>query len=180
MELIDGKKKKRLIARLSHAYEVHRGRMYAAAFAILQDETDAEEAVIKTFERLIKHPEYITDPESEKTGRLLILLAEHQATDRYRKNKKHPMFAYEQLEAVCGEASCIDQIEDAALLQAALARLSQQHREVLLLKFSHGYENDEIAQMLGISEAAVRKRISRAKAQLRPICEEYGLIEKEE
>ena len=68
MEFFDRKKRKAQIARLARAYEKHRGRMFAAAFAILQNDTDAEEAVIKTFERLIKHPEYISDPESEKTA----------------------------------------------------------------------------------------------------------------
>ena len=178
MKFFDRKRKQ--LEKLSLAYETHRSRMFAAAYTILRNEADAEEAIIKTFERLLKYPQYIDNPLSEQTGRLLVILAKHQAIDRYRRNRKFPQISYEEVENICKDESEFEQLETAELLNLALEKLPQIYKEVLLLKFSHGYENDEIAKMLDISEAAVRKRISRAREKLRPICEEYGLIEKEE
>ena len=44
--------------------------------------------------------------------------------------------------------------------------MPEQYREIFLLKYSQGFENNEIAKLLGVSEPLVRKRISRGKAFL--------------
>lgn len=44
-------------------------------------------------------------------------------------------------------------------------------RDVMLLKFYHGYENREIAKMLDITEDAVRKRIERGRRELKILLE---------
>jgi RNA polymerase sigma factor (sigma-70 family) len=52
-------------------------------------------------------------------------------------------------------------------LQEALASLSQGYREVLMLHYFGGMNSVDIARSLGTSPTAVRKRLSRARAQLR-------------
>jgi RNA polymerase sigma-70 factor, ECF subfamily len=59
------------------------------------------------------------------------------------------------------EASC----EDDLSLQAALARLADADREVLLLAAS-GLEHGALAEALGVSPAAVRQRLTRARRRL--------------
>ena len=44
-----------------------------------------------------------------------------------------------------------------------LKNLPVKYRDVFLLKYSGNMENGEIAQLLGITEETVRKRISRGK-----------------
>jgi RNA polymerase sigma-70 factor, ECF subfamily len=48
----------------------------------------------------------------------------------------------------------------------AFARLPEVHREVLLLHFVEGLDTAGVARVLGLREDAVRKRLSRARAQL--------------
>ena len=48
----------------------------------------------------------------------------------------------------------------------AIKHMPELYRDVFLLKYSSGYENREIADILEISEASVRKRISRGKKKL--------------
>lgn len=48
----------------------------------------------------------------------------------------------------------------------AFASLADAHREVLLLAAAEGLETAEIAAILGLREDAVRKRLSRARAEL--------------
>lgn len=52
-------------------------------------------------------------------------------------------------------------------LADAMAALPAQYREVLLLRYEHGYAVREIAPMLGVKQDAVQKLLWRAKAALR-------------
>lgn len=52
---------------------------------------------------------------------------------------------------------------------AALARLADRDREVLELAAWEGLQPREIAQVLGISDIAVRSRLSRSRARLRKL-----------
>ncbi len=57
--------------------------------------------------------------------------------------------------------------EDTARVRAELARLPAETRELLLLRFGDGLRFAEVAQLMGLSEAAVRQRTSRAVRELR-------------
>jgi len=54
---------------------------------------------------------------------------------------------------------------------SALYKLSLGHRQVITMQLE-GFTHNEIAQVLGINEAAIAKRASRAKQQLEHILEE--------
>ncbi len=62
--------------------------------------------------------------------------------------------------------------ERAEIVQAALARLPEAAREVIVLHDYEGLGHDRVAELLGVSHAAVRKRYSRALAALGEILEE--------
>jgi RNA polymerase sigma-70 factor (ECF subfamily) len=53
------------------------------------------------------------------------------------------------------------------LVRTALARLSRQDAEVLLLKYSEDWTYRDLAAHLGISESAVEARLHRARSRLR-------------
>ena len=54
----------------------------------------------------------------------------------------------------------------------AIASLPDRYRELLLLKYDTGYSEKEIAQLLGMTEANVKKTIQRAKAKLQTLLDE--------
>jgi RNA polymerase sigma-70 factor (ECF subfamily) len=58
------------------------------------------------------------------------------------------------------------------VLSDALAELSDEHREVIVLHHLHGLGWDELARRLGCSSGAVRMLWTRALKQLRPLMEE--------
>ncbi|MEH1029046.1 RNA polymerase sigma factor [Micromonospora profundi] len=60
-----------------------------------------------------------------------------------------------------------NEVPERLTVRAALARLSDQDRELLMLTFWEGLEPREAAEVLGISPAAVRTRLSRARGRLR-------------
>ena len=63
--------------------------------------------------------------------------------------------------------------EDAARIHAALDRLEQPHREVLVLRFLEEMSYDEISQIVDCPVGTVRSRIYYAKAALERLLQDY-------
>jgi RNA polymerase sigma factor (sigma-70 family) len=61
-------------------------------------------------------------------------------------------------------------LREAERTSAAFARLPEAHREVLLLCVVEGLDGSAAARALSCSEAAVRKRLSRARRELAELC----------
>lgn len=64
-------------------------------------------------------------------------------------------------------ADRLERQERAEQVQAALARLSEEHRSVLVLREIDGYCYEEIAEMLEVPVGTVRSRLHRARLMLR-------------
>ncbi len=61
----------------------------------------------------------------------------------------------------------LERKESRQALQAGLATLSPEHREVLLLRETEGLSYQEIARCLGLEDGTVKSRIARARMSLR-------------
>ena len=57
--------------------------------------------------------------------------------------------------------------DDGDDLAQAMAKLPRRYQDILLLRYDNGYSTRELAKMLGMSYAAVRKLLWRAKEALR-------------
>lgn len=66
-----------------------------------------------------------------------------------------------------GEA--IERSEEEAKLQAALNRLSAEHRTVLILKDIEGQKYEEIAEILDVPIGTIRSRLHRARLELKDL-----------
>jgi len=65
--------------------------------------------------------------------------------------------------------SAIERSEDERQLAAAIARLSPEHREVLLLKDIDGLKYEDIAELLSVPIGTIRSRLHRARLELREL-----------
>lgn len=63
----------------------------------------------------------------------------------------------------------LERSEEDAQLQAALNRLSPEHRAVLILKELEGQKYEDIAQVLDVPVGTVRSRLHRARMELREL-----------
>jgi RNA polymerase sigma-70 factor, ECF subfamily len=100
------------------------------------------------------------------------------------KRKKRPSIS---LEMHAGEAgidpddpselvkpgAALERSEDERQLAAALARLSPEHREVLLLKDIEGLKYEDIAVLLAVPIGTIRSRLHRARLELRDLLVPY-------
>ena len=62
-----------------------------------------------------------------------------------------------------------ERTETQTAVRSALSALSDEHRQVLLLRYMQELDYGEIAVALGISEGTVKSRINRAKARLKEL-----------
>ncbi len=62
--------------------------------------------------------------------------------------------------------------EQAGWLEAGLARLPEEHREVLLLRVVHGLSAAEVAAVTGLQEGQVHSQVSYARKRLRAALDE--------
>jgi RNA polymerase sigma-70 factor (ECF subfamily) len=73
------------------------------------------------------------------------------------------------VEGVAALMAAPDKTLERLSIDAALYRLSDEHRTVFLLKEVEGYDHAEIAELLGISTANSEVRLHRARRQLRDL-----------
>lgn len=69
----------------------------------------------------------------------------------------------------------IQRFEDDAMLQAALNRLSPEHRAVLVLKEIEGQKYEDIALILDVPIGTIRSRLHRARSELRELLQTEGM-----
>lgn len=154
-------------------YEKYKYLMFSIAMDILKDQHSAEDAVQEAFVKILKHYEKIDDIESDRTKRLIITITKNCAIDIYRKRSRqwnsetdiekiiHLEHRDSYFAVESGRYKWIDKLPD-------------MYKEVLILKYSSGFSNTEIAEILEVSEVNVRKRISRARKLLKKNIEERG------
>lgn len=98
----------------------------------------------------------------------LFRIARNATIDHARRHR--PTLPWDAL----GDAAAPDDVEGAVLdreararLGALLAELSPDERELLALRFAAGLSSREIAAVVGASEAAVKKRLTRSIQRLK-------------
>ncbi len=156
--------------------ERHERRVFAVAWSRLGDATLAEEATQEAFIRGYRRLWLLGD--GAKFSGWIASVARNVAINlglRHRRelNKRerwaleHPGPASDH-----GENPEVDPLHSPEALRQTLAELPTAHRECLVLFYLEGKSGTEAATALGISEAALRVRLHRARAALRERLEE--------
>ncbi len=66
--------------------------------------------------------------------------------------------------------------ETTNIVNQAIAALSEEHRNIIIMREIEGYSYDEIADFLGLEEGTVKSRLSRARNALKKQLLRYNLI----
>ena len=148
-------------------YEKYRYLMMKVAYDVLGDNYLAEDAVHEAFIKVAKNMAKIGEADAQETKRYLITITKNATIDIYRKRKvqmKREIFVdelgEENLPLNYMETNLDNQILD------ILKNLPVKYRDVFLLKYSSKLDNNEIAEILNISEGTIRQRLTRGKAML--------------
>lgn len=157
--------------RFEALYYKYRGFMLRIAAKILHGEQDAEDAVHNAFLSIARNMKLLPpEADSPRMRGFIYIVTENKAIDilrdRGRRQNEEPLEDQ--------PLSVLSQEDDR--LAWCISQLPPRYREVILLKYSHGYSTREIADIFGISPAAASKLDQRAKARLRELCEKEGLL----
>lgn len=123
--------------------------------------------------RIIVNLDKINETDCHKTRAFLVVIVEHIAIDIYRKRKREDMISFDELELYISDNTGLqDEVVDE--VSSAILKLPVNYSTVLRLKYSQGYNDAEISEILDITEDNVRQRISRAKKKLGQLLQKEG------
>lgn len=153
----------------------YQDRLYNIAFRVVGNPEDAadvvQDAFVNAFQSLASfkgESEFFT---------WLYRIAFNTAISQ--KRKKRPTISldaardgeagYDPAAGTPDAGATLERAEDERVLTAAIAKLSDEHRAVLVLKDIDGAKYEEIAATLGIPIGTVRSRLHRARLELRQL-----------
>lgn len=149
----------------------------AAAYALLSDAEAARDAAQESFLEAAQSLPLLREP--DKFANWVYGIARRKAIYTLRRRKLHQsaiLIKQEQARAQPDKSDPrlpIVSNERGEVVRQALARLPEIYREVLVLRYMDGRSAEEITSILGLSTAAVEKRLARAKSLLREHLKEW-------
>jgi RNA polymerase sigma-70 factor, ECF subfamily len=151
----------------------HSRLVYRIAYSVLRRHHDAEDAAQETFMRVLRYRSKLAHVRDPKTW--LARIAWRVAVDRSRHQGRVQEVALENPERRIPEIASGDHsaeetlhgTEISATLEKLIAALPAKLREPLILSTVKEMSPREVAETLGINEAAVRSRVFRARQILK-------------
>lgn len=162
-------------SKFERLYNTYKQIMFYKAKEVLRDNHLAEDAVHQAFINIIKNLDKIDENNCHKTKAFIVIVTENSAIDMYRKLKKEKNIPIDDVEYEIKDmtysAEDIFEENNESTIIKAITSLPVNYSLVIRLKYSHGYSDKEVSQILDITEDNVRKRISRGKKKLEEIFE---------
>jgi RNA polymerase sigma-70 factor (ECF subfamily) len=155
-------------------YDLYIDKIYRFVYFKVSDQELAQDFTSEVF---LKTWEYInTGKEINNLNALLYATARNIVIDHYRRKSQHNVSIDEVIEQT-EEVLAVDISEglmnkiDVQMLEQFLKELKDEYREVLLLKYIEDFDLQEIAQIMGKKNGAVRVLLHRATKSLKDLLE---------
>lgn len=155
---------------LEQLFRQHYDQIFRTAYRVTGNANDAEDVLQTVFLRLVRRKnelEFAPNPQA-----YLLRAAINASLDIVRARSLNQMVPIDEVTPEQfatnhnPEAQHSDR-ELRALIQGEISKLSPNAAEMFVLKYFEGYENKEIAKMLGTSHLVVGVLLHRARAQVK-------------
>lgn len=174
---------KDIIQKAERLYFKYRNLMFKEAFAILDDKTLAEDAIMESFERVMKSLHKIDENDVPATRNFLAVICRNVAKDIYKREKQNGGLATaegkESLDNIEGAYSSVEDIvvrrETLKTVLGAISNLPPDYKDVFMLRRVYGIGREEIANIFGITVPAVKYRLQKAKKMILDELEKEGV-----
>lgn len=144
--------------------------MYALAFSVVKNESDAAEVISESLYRAYKNMHTLKNMSSFKPW--ILRIVHNTAVELIRKNSK--IIPMNELEDACDD-SCENETATRLTVKNAVDRLKQPYRTVVVLFYYENLSVSKIAQITGANVVSVRQQLSRARKMLREtLKEDFG------
>lgn len=164
-------------SKLEQLYNEYEQLLYRVALNYLRDEYRAEDAVHDTFLKLIDHLDGIETVKCPQTKRFLVIIIKNICINMLDNKSRRPELyivndqEQQLVEALPDPYSNTEDVycEQYEIMQVAEAvrTLPQLLKNTITLYVAGGYTMKEIAEIEGCSVETVKKRIQRARVQIR-------------
>lgn len=159
----------------------YHARCLRVATHLLADSDEAEDAVQDAFVRAYRHLGSYRPRgnEGDSFGPWLLRILVNQCRTRSARMARYARFDAEPsarlsgVEAELSAESDHDAAERRTDLAQALALLSPEHREAVVLRFADELSYDEMASITGVGVSALKMRVQRACTRLRALLAEH-------
>jgi RNA polymerase sigma-70 factor (ECF subfamily) len=155
----------------SKAFDVlvnrHADRLFRLAYSLLGNAADSEDVLQETFAGAYRGMNGFEGRSSVGTWLTRILVTQ---AAKWRRDRKRPVERLDdQAASQSGEVATDRRLD----LQAALDRLSPEHRQVLVLREFEKMSYEEMAEVIGVPRGTVESRLHRARGELREQLKAY-------
>jgi RNA polymerase sigma-70 factor (ECF subfamily) len=147
---------------------IHSRRLFAVAYGVLQNATEAEDVVQETFLKAWQTRRKVREP--ARFDPWLTAIARNRACDLLRRRRGVPLsgesgdFPDESLPVAGAE---MDDAERGRRIHGALASLPEHYRVALSLRYLEGKDCRAVETEMGLSNGALRGVLARALETLR-------------
>jgi RNA polymerase sigma factor (sigma-70 family) len=154
-------------------FERYHRPLFAFLYHMTGHASSSEDLVQNVFYRMLKYRHTFTGDGEFRTW--MYHLARNVLNDSVRQNRRAPYHddVTALAEKLGGGMAADEQLEkkqEEEMLRGALAKLSPEYREVLILSRFQELKYEEIARILNTTEGAIKVRVHRAMNELKNIC----------
>ena len=151
--------------KFNRLYKKYKNYVFVICNNILNDSNWSEDATQETFLSVNDNLSKIEDIDSNRTKGYLAIIARNKSIDFYNK-KKNLVFTEDQVfENNIQNIDPLDNMYYENLLKL-IKNLKIEYSNILMLRYVHDMEYEEIAKTLNITQSNARKRVERAKKSL--------------
>ena len=138
--------------------------MFRLSRNILENPTDAEDAVAEAMMRAWEKRNQIKDV--EKFGKWMVSIVVNVSKDMRIAREKEKLIGNKEL------AACIDKEQEESMdLWSLVPEISEVYRIAFLLYYYAGYSVKEISDVLHVAEGTIKSRLSRAREEFKRMLE---------
>jgi RNA polymerase sigma-70 factor (ECF subfamily) len=138
---------------------------------MVRDPELADDLLQQTFVTALQTWPQLADVDNPEAW--LFRVARNHALQALRRRRRW-LRAVQRFATGITEQPNTDDAEALALRDLLIRELSPDDRSLVLLRYVHGYSGQELADVLGVSAAAVRQRLSRATRHLAAVMTAMG------
>lgn len=149
-------------------YKLYSKAMYNVGYRITRSEEDAEDVLQEAFVNAFRN---IGSYRGDATfGAWLKRIVVNKAINALAK-KKHESIPDDENWDIPDEESTVDYGDDLTVerVRKGIEQLPDGYRSVLSLYLLEGYDHQEIAEIMGITESTSKSQLNRAKSKLREL-----------
>ncbi|MBQ4152723.1 MAG: RNA polymerase sigma factor [Oscillospiraceae bacterium] len=161
-------KKRDLENEFEEKYNQYGNMLYKIAFLYFGNAADAEDALQDVFTKYLCGNYHFKSTEHEKAW--FIRVTQNKCLDYL----KRPSRRHQSVDTV-PEANTYENGDLEQDVLAKVVALPEKYKSAIILFYYHDYTVEEIANILKISKAAVKKRLQRGRALLKLELEDYAL-----